>query len=102
MKATLEQGVAWARRRRPTITLAVASNAPAQIGVTTRLTVASSQIYAVGYDPNSQILEVEFLDKTVYQYQEVPIEIHQAFEAAVSKGQYYNQMIKGEFNAQKL
>jgi hypothetical protein len=100
MKAAIDEGVPWARKRR--LTSNVVPVNIAATGITVRLPVASSQIYAIGYEPNSKILEVEFNDRTVYQYLEVSSEIYQAFESATSKGQYFNQHIKGKYNSQKL
>ena len=37
-----------------------------------RYSVASSNISAVGYDEQSETLEVEFLNGSIYQYYNVP------------------------------
>jgi hypothetical protein len=59
-----------------------------------RQTVSSSNLASVGYDPQSQTLEVEFSIGTIYQYFNVTQEIHDQLMAAPSKGQFLNTYIK--------
>jgi len=65
-----------------------------------RIPIKSSNLKAVGYE--SEILEVEFLNGGVYEYSEVPQENYDGLMAALSKGKYYNQYIKGQFPSKKL
>ena len=51
-------------------------------------TVESSMIYAVGYDPDTQTLEVVFNRTGVYQYYDVPPEEYEGLMEAESKGRY--------------
>ena len=51
-------------------------------------TVESSMIYAVGYDPDTQTLEVVFNRTGVYRYYDVPPEEYEGLIAAESKGRY--------------
>lgn len=59
-----------------------------------RVPVASSNIAAIGYDLDTQILEVEFTNGDVYQYMGVPSEIHEAFMASDSKGKFRHAYIR--------
>ena len=59
--------------------------------------VASSNIRLIGYDMQTQTLEVEFLSGWVYQYYGVPEFIHQEIMQAQSKGQFLNQYIKNAY-----
>ncbi len=111
MRAAIAEGLPWARRRRSNqtpIASAIATTAvssqPADVIVreTTRVPVASSQVYAIGYDAATRTLEVEIPNKDVWQYQDVPLEAYQKFEAASSKGTYYSQEIKGQYIGKKL
>lgn len=62
--------------------------------------VKSSQIAAVGYDPATEILEVEFKsfkqDKpnSVYQYSNVPQAVADGLVGAESIGTYFGHTIK--------
>ncbi len=67
-----------------------------------RTPVSSTNIRAIGYDPNSQILEVEFNSGLVYQYMDVPQGVYEAMMAADSKGTYLNSNIKGRYSYTKL
>jgi KTSC domain len=55
--------------------------------------VESSMIQAVGYDPETRILEVVFNSGQTYCYEDVPPEVHQELMAADSKGQYMRAAI---------
>jgi hypothetical protein len=64
--------------------------------------VSSSNIASIGYDENSQTLEIEFLNGTIYQYFDVPNRIFQEIMAANSHGQYLAQNIKGIYRYSKV
>lgn len=66
--------------------LAIATNA-----------VESSQLAAIGYDPASHTLQVDFKDNpnTVYQYPNVSPGFAAEFEAAESKGSFFYARVKG-------
>lgn len=70
-----------------------------------RQTVTSSQIDSIGYDPASLHMDVAFKQhkptnpQSVYRYNNVPPEVHQAFLTAESKGKYFRDYIK-KFPAQ--
>lgn len=59
--------------------------------------VESSMIQAVGYDPQTGILEVVFTSGRTYCYEGVPPEVHQELLAADSKGQYMRAGIIGVY-----
>jgi effector-binding domain-containing protein len=62
-----------------------------------RTPVTSTNVRSVGYDSNSQTLEVEFNSGTVYQYAGVPEGEHDGLMRAQSKGTYLNTRIKGRY-----
>lgn len=62
-----------------------------------RLPVGSTNIVSAGYDENSETLEIEFLNGTVYQYYNVGADIYQQFEVATSKGQFLNTYIRNAY-----
>jgi len=51
-------------------------------------------LQAVGYNEESSTLRVEFLNGTMYEYYNVPIEIFHDLLNAGSKGQFFNSNIK--------
>ena len=65
-----------------------------------RQTVSSSNIASIGYDEATQILEVEFLNGTIYQYYNVP---QPEFDGLMSgsHGTYLNANIKGQYQYQR-
>lgn len=65
-------------------------------------TVTSSRIVSIGYDSRSHTLEIRFHDKSIYQYLNVPERVFTVFLTVVSKGRYYDGVIKGKFPARKV
>lgn len=52
------------------------------------ITVESSMIHAVGYDAETQTLEVIFNSGGIYRYEDVPPEEYEGLMNAESKGRY--------------
>lgn len=62
-----------------------------------RYNVASSNIRSVGYDPQTQTLEVEFMNGTIYQYYGVPENIYDQMMREQSKGRFLNTYIRNQY-----
>jgi hypothetical protein len=60
-----------------------------------RVRVKSSNLYAVGYDKDRKVLQIEFRSGSVYQYYDVPESIFTGLLNAGSKGRYFNSKIGG-------
>lgn len=67
-----------------------------------RTPVSSSNISAIGYDADNQVLEVEFTNGAVYSYSDVPSGEYDGFMNADSKGKYLHANIKNRYSFQKL
>ena len=67
-----------------------------------RIPVTSHNIYSIGYDSNSKVLEIEFDTYTVYRYYEVPEDVYEELMAAESKGSYLHQKIKGLYRYEQV
>lgn len=68
-----------------------------------RKRVSSSNLAAIGYDPQTKTLEIEFLNGGLYQYINVPESIYNGLMAASSHGSYFDQYIKkGGYRFRKL
>ena len=59
--------------------------------------VSSSNILSIGYDNNSETLEIEFHGGAVYQYYNVAQGVYDSMMAASSKGQFLHSQIKDRF-----
>lgn len=66
-----------------------------------RQPVTSSQINSIGYDEAQRLLEVEFKNKTVYQFEEVPRKLWWQLMAAPSVGVFFSNNIRGHYNGKK-
>ena len=56
--------------------------------------VESSNLKSVGYDPCTRVLEIEFKDGSVYEYDDVPCEVHSGLMDAESKGSFFYENIR--------
>lgn len=62
-----------------------------------RRSVASTNLAAVGYDAKTRTLEIEFVNGRVYQYYDVPNNMHDRLMQAPSKGQFFNAHIRNNY-----
>lgn len=67
-----------------------------------RKRVNSSRIRAVGYDPKSQELEVEFSDGRLVLYSGVSQEVHRQFIAAPSATSFFEDKIDENYSSRRL
>lgn len=68
----------------------------------TMVPVESGAITAIGYDPQSKSLDVQFQSGDTHRHEGVTPEQADAFYAAESKGKHYHQNIRGKFTSSKL
>jgi len=59
-----------------------------------RKSVSSSNLASVGYDVQSQTLEIEFNNGGIYQYLAVPASVHYGLMNASSHGEYFDLHVK--------
>lgn len=64
--------------------------------------VESSNIKAIGYDPNSRTLRVQFKGMVMHDFKGPGPEIFSAFMASDSKGRFFFTEIKGKYDSVKL
>lgn len=67
-----------------------------------RQPVSSSNLHSVGYDPASQILEIEFHGGRIYQYFNVPASVYQNLMRAASHGKYFADFIRYNYRYQRI
>ena len=67
-----------------------------------RTPVTSSMIRAVGYDPETRSLEIEFSKGGAWLYSEFSSEENEAFMASGSFGKFFLARIKGKYPETKL
>ncbi|HSW98785.1 MAG TPA: non-canonical purine NTP pyrophosphatase [Candidatus Saccharimonadales bacterium] len=67
-----------------------------------RIPVDSSDIVSVGYDARARILEIEFGGGRIYQYTDVPPDVHERFMRADSFGGFFNSFINGHFRYHRV
>lgn len=64
--------------------------------------VQSSNLASVGYDSDSQILEIMFRNGSAYQFFNVPEGVYQDLVFARSKGSYFHSRIKDRYRACRI
>jgi hypothetical protein len=62
-----------------------------------RNAVKSSVIASLGYDRETNVLEVEFHTGRVYQYFLIPPTVYEALKRAESIGAYFNRHIRDRY-----
>lgn len=62
----------------------------------------SSVIKSYHYDPETEILTIEYISGLTYRYLKVPVQVYEEFKYAYSKGRYLNQYIKSTFPYEKV
>lgn len=67
-----------------------------------RQPVDSSNIQSIGYDSDSQTLEIEFHSGEIYQYFNVPSSLFEKILAANSQGEFFHQFIKNNYTYEKI
>jgi KTSC domain len=67
-----------------------------------RKRVNSSKIRSAGYDPKTQLLEIEFSDGKVAQYHGVSHEVHRQFMAAPSPTSFFEDKIDESFPSTRV
>src|SRR5580704_17345797 len=60
--------------------------------------VQSSTVRSVRYDHDACALDITFVSGKTYRYLDVPLEVYVDFIGAESKGEFFNDSIKNEFN----
>lgn len=64
--------------------------------------VKSSNLSAIGYDPDLHELTVLFTTGAKYVYEGVSAEVHRTLMEAESVGRYFMQNVKGKFDTRKV
>lgn len=67
-----------------------------------RITVESSSVRAIGYEPATFELEIEFHNGRAYRYQRVPMAAYRLLLRAPSVGKFVNEQIKPRFAAKEV
>ncbi|WP_429232217.1 KTSC domain-containing protein [Inquilinus ginsengisoli] len=67
-----------------------------------RQSVSSTSIASIGYDKNSETLEVEFIKSGVYQYYNVPLFMFERLISSDSIGSFINKEIKPPYSCSKM
>lgn len=63
--------------------------------------VSSSSIAAIGHDPKTSALHVQFKNGGVWSYAGVPAALHAEMLKAQSVGSHFHQNVRGKFQATK-
>ena len=64
--------------------------------------VLSTEIEWIGYEHKRNMLQVEFLTGSIYQYDQVPERVYQSFLQATSHGNFFESHIKGSYACRRV
>jgi hypothetical protein len=62
---------------------------------------SSSTISYSTYDPDTQVMTIEFMNGSIYEYANVPQDEYESFVNASSAGKYFGAHIKDIYNFNK-
>ena len=65
-------------------------------------TIASTMLYAVGYDEDTHTLDVVFNTGGIYRYTGVPPHVYAELLQAASKGRYMQEHVLDQYPFQRL
>lgn len=64
--------------------------------------IESSNLAAVGYNPEKRILAIQFKSGQIYHYADVSLETATEFYGSESRGRYYAQHVRGKLAGQLM
>jgi len=64
--------------------------------------VLSTEIEWIGYEERKNMLQVEFLTGSIYQYDGVSKKVYQDFMSAESYGTFHETQVKGKYPYRKV
>ena len=64
--------------------------------------VKSSAFSDIDYDPESQLLTVQYASGQRYRYERVPADVHKQVLESDSIGRAFQQLVKNQFPATKI
>ena len=67
-----------------------------------RTPLESKAVLSAGYDPDACVLEVEFPSGEIYQYLEVPAEVHAWFLRVPAQGAFLNRFVKDRYEFRRV
>jgi hypothetical protein len=67
-----------------------------------RIRVKSSNICSIGYDSNNSLLEIEFMNGSIYHFYGIHRNIFDGLMNAQSHGRYFASMIKNEYRYRRI
>jgi lysyl-tRNA synthetase class 2 len=73
-----------------------------QAGAVRRVPVRSGAVSAVGYDPTTNELDIEYTGGDVYRYSMVPPSVHRELLAADSIGAFVNREVKPHYPGREI
>jgi hypothetical protein len=63
--------------------------------------VLSTEIEWIGYEEKRKMLQVEFIEGGIYQYDQVPRFVYEEFLKADSHGRFFEEHVKGKYPYRK-
>lgn len=64
--------------------------------------VRSTNLEAIGYDPETETMGVRFVDGSAYEYTGVPQKVYDHVRRAPSVGKVFANLIKGNYDTRRV
>jgi len=67
-----------------------------------RIPVQSDYLCSVGYAPCASVLEIEFVEGTVFQYLDIPTSIYDTLMASDVKAAFFREQIEPNYHSRQI
>jgi hypothetical protein len=68
----------------------------------TRTKVTAETLHSIGYDPDTELLELEFTSGDIYDYQKVKPYLYMGLMNSNTKDAYFNNYIRNNYEVEKI
>jgi hypothetical protein len=68
----------------------------------TRTKVTAETLRSIGYDPDAELLELEFTSGDIYDYQKVKPHLYLGLMNSNAKDAYFNKYIRDNYQVKKI
>ena len=68
----------------------------------TRTKVIAETLRSIGYDPDAELLELEFISGDIYDYQKVKPYLYMGLMNSNTKDAYFNKYIRDNYEVEKI
>lgn len=66
------------------------------------VSVSSNRLDSVGYDERLKLLQIQFVNGSMYEYYDVPKSVYIGLITASSAGEYFHEYVEGTYHYSRI